>query len=151
MWVDVRCRWLSVYGFCGHLGDIYCILLVVDFVHQLVCHYVEHWCVFCKMIYMCLVEFCRVVVLKVNTIIYGFITKKMPCVFFLSSLGNMEVSLLGYTGFLGAFWITYQKLFCMYVATRTWLQDQKLIHSPLATETYISSTHLRSKSATGKS
>ena len=39
----------------------------------------------------------------------------------------------------------------MYQGIRTWLRVQKLFDSPLATETYISSTHLRSKSLAGKS
>ena len=38
----------------------------------------------------------------------------------------------------------------MYQETRTWLHVQKLFYSPLGTETYISSTHLRSKSSPGK-
>ena len=54
-------------------------------------------------------------------------------------------------GFQELFESRIKNLFCIYGATRTWLQDQKLFHSPLATETYISSTHLRSKSATGNS
>ena len=43
------------------------------------------------------------------------------------------------------------KILFMYGSTCTCLQEQKLFHSPLATETYISSTHLRSKSLAGKS
>ena len=38
----------------------------------------------------------------------------------------------------------------MYDAAHTLLHVQTLFYSPLATETYISSTHLRSKSLAGK-